>query len=263
LKAVRAIVLHRLAYDVVEARIDRHALRGRLEVPARQRAREHVVHHHAERIDVRAMIDVRRPFILFRRRVIRSPHAEARLGHQRVLRIELLRQAEVRHLRAPVRREEDVRGFNIAVHDALLVRDLQRIADLRDELERHFRRAFARFDRIAQVAPLHELHANKQVVVPGVAAVIDAHDVGVRERGHGIRLALEALLEREVVRHVRAALREDLDGDRASQRHLQSLVNRAHAALAEKALHDVAAAEHRLQFLRQRQLRHVVPRSRA
>jgi hypothetical protein len=46
-----------------------------------------------------------------------------------------LRQTEVQHLDFVVWRDLDVRGLEIAVHDALLVRRFQRVGDLMGDRE--------------------------------------------------------------------------------------------------------------------------------
>ena len=46
-------------HDLIEPHIHLHALRGRLQFVRRHLAGEHLVEHHAERIDVRAMIHLR------------------------------------------------------------------------------------------------------------------------------------------------------------------------------------------------------------
>src|SRR5262249_35034855 len=67
-------------------------------------------------------------------------HVERRADDRAVLRehrllVDLLREAEVRDLRMAVVVEQDVRGLQVAVDDALAVRVVDRAADLHDDVE--------------------------------------------------------------------------------------------------------------------------------
>ena len=97
---------------------------------------------------VGAMVEVIHRVELLRRRIVGRSHAHARLRREGALRVELLGEAKVRHLRAAVRGEEDVRRLDVAMHDAALMRDLQRIADLRDPFQRCLRGARTGLDRL-------------------------------------------------------------------------------------------------------------------
>ena len=63
-------------------------------------------------------------------------------------RAEQLGEAEVGDLHAAARVEQDVLGLDVAVHDALVVRVLQRVADLRHDRERLARRERARAQQL-------------------------------------------------------------------------------------------------------------------
>ena len=88
------------------------------------------------RVDVEA-----RHLGLLGRHVLGGPDDRRELREHRLLRelcARRLGDAEVDHLRdgdAVVQRDEDVGGFDVAVDDALVVRVLDRLADLREELQ--------------------------------------------------------------------------------------------------------------------------------
>ena len=69
-----------------------------------------------------------------------------------------LREAEVEDLHAPVRRDLHVRRLEVAMHDPLLVRRLQRLGDLPGVGERFFEWKRADASAHREVFPLDELH---------------------------------------------------------------------------------------------------------
>ena len=120
--------------------------RGAFERPA---AARHLVEHHAEREDIGAVID-RAPGDLLRRHVGNRAHHHtvARLEQRRICRpiarphisSRDLGQAEVEHFDSPVRGQHDVGGFQIAMHDALVMRSRERICDRRDDRQQSIAR---------------------------------------------------------------------------------------------------------------------------
>ncbi len=88
----------------------------------------------------------------------------------------------------------------------------------------------------AQAATAHELHRDEghAFVLPHV---VDDDDVGVVERGHGPRLADQARPGLVVDALAEA---DDLERDAAVELVVQRAVHRAHAALAEEGLDEVA-----------------------
>ncbi len=82
-------------------------------------ARQRLVHHDAERVDVRARLDLGADALL-RRHVLGRAQRVARLRQR--LRGRKLAHAEVEDLRDAVLAQKDVAGLEVAVDDPLLVR---------------------------------------------------------------------------------------------------------------------------------------------
>ena len=167
LVAQAAVLLERLLEDPVELRGKRGVRlrdRGRVAVQdrlehdgggltlERQHARRHLVEHRPEREQIRPRVR-ELPARLLRRHVRHRPHRRARarqllrLHRRRRLRVLApgglrpldLRETEVQDLRLPARRHEDVGGLQVAVHDPLRVRRLERVRDLDPELQQRAR----------------------------------------------------------------------------------------------------------------------------
>jgi hypothetical protein len=169
-------------------------------------AGQHLVEHDADRIQVGALID-RCATRLLGREVLRGPDDRAGLGH---LARPRARDPEVRHLQAAVGVDENVVRLDVAVDDALSVREADGAEDLAGVGDRALdgQRA-TREDQLLERPPLDVLHRDV-VGAFGFAAVVDRDDVRVRERGGVLRLAPKALDELFVVR---VLVVQDLDRD--------------------------------------------------
>ena len=183
------------------------------------------------------------PARLLRREVLRGADDRALLGH---LARAGARDAEVRHLHVPLGIDEHVVRLDVAVDDAVSVRE----AECREDLPRvvdgdRDRRAAAREDQLLQRAPVEVLHRDV-VGALGLAAVVDRDDVLLREARCVLGLAAEALDELLVTR---VPVVEDLDRDAAPELLVLGEVDVRHAARAELAHDAVALVEQRVQEL--------------
>ena len=171
---------------------------GALESPV---AGEHLVEDRAEREDVAARVD-RQPERLLGREVGRRPHHHA-LGGEEVLRGERrgrlvgalgrdeTGETEVQQLRAS-RRDDHVRGLEVAMHDALRVSAGQRLRHLGAEADGLSRRERTGGEEIGERPAFDVLH-DEVVDLALTAHVVDRADVGVAQARENARLPGEPL----------------------------------------------------------------------
>ena len=183
----------------------------------------------AERIDVRAAVNVFGVPGLLGRHVGRSSHRGVRLGNGRIL-LGALRQPEVRQLHVALVCQQDIGRLDVAVNDLPTIpgvvegpRDLVGDADglLDGKLE-------APPQPILEGLPIDILHG--EVVVSLVLArFVDHDDVGMVEAAGRLRLTPEPL---DLCRLLHHFLRQHLERDAPVEPVLQGFVHAAHAALA-------------------------------
>ena len=108
----------------------------------RRAARQQFVEQHAQAVDVAARVDVQPAHLrLFRTHVRRRADELLQLRVNRLVRQPSFRRlgnAEINHLRhrhAVVQRDQDVRRLDVAMDDALLMRVLDRLADLDEQIQ--------------------------------------------------------------------------------------------------------------------------------
>ena len=217
----------------------RHRLGRRLPLEGALPGR-HLEQHRAEREDVGALVHDLAAHLLGRH-VDDGPRNGARRGVVDLggrggvaaerARLGLPREPEVEHLDAPVGRQEQVLGLEVAVDDPLLVRRRESMRDLRRVLRGLARRQRAGLEPLAQRFALQQLHDGVGHAVRG-AEVEDREDVRVRERGDRARLALEA---RERLGVGRNPLRQHLERDVARQPRVARAVDLAHSSRAERS----------------------------
>ena len=141
-----------------------------------------------------------------------------------------LGQAEVENLGVAALGDEDVRGLDVAMDDSLGVRGVEGVGDLDGE-----RRAGCRVpaaDRRSGASAWHAieiLHGDEGFAVL-LADVVNGADVGMVERGSGLRLALEA---GQRLRIAGDFVGQELQGHEAVQARVLGFVDHTHAAAAE------------------------------
>ena len=178
---------------------------------------QHLVRHGAQRVDVRAVIDVRIRHRLFGRHVRGRPERYAKrrdLGFPG-RRTDRLGDTEIRYDRVPLG-EQHVVGLDVTMHHAVAMRIRQRVRDL----AQHFHRVAdghlaLLLDELTQRLPFDEGHHVIDEVVRS-AGREQLHDVRVLELGRQLDLALEPLHAHRG-RHVRW---QHLDHHSAPQLHL-------------------------------------------
>ena len=121
---------------------------GRRRRVVRQHAGEHLVHRHAERVDVGGEDGLAMELL--------GRHVGRAADHGGAVRRDLdeARRAEVGDLQEPALGDQHVARPQVAMDDALLVRVIERVADLAGVVERARKidRAVARDDRLERVA---------------------------------------------------------------------------------------------------------------
>ncbi len=198
---------------------------------------QHLVEHHTQRVEVGARCDVPSHRLLGRH-VGGGADDGALLGEPRAIQRE--RQTEIAQHRRTVLGEPDIPRLEIAVDDRPCVRVLEGDADLLGDAQ-GFLDGQAMLRRLAQaaleVAARHVL-AHDVELRALLAHVVDGDDVGlVAEPSHRLRLAPYA---REP-RLVETLGLDEGEGHVASDQRVVCQVDPLLAALAEKALHPVAA----------------------
>jgi serine/threonine protein kinase len=134
------------------------------------------------------------------------------------------RQAEVQDLHVAVGGDEDVLRLQVAMDDAPGMSGVQPFGDLDAYLDGLPPGEPPCRDAPAQRLSLEQLHHRERDAV-GHAEVVDREDVGMREGGDDLGLALEARQRLGVVGEV---LREDLDGDVPFETGMPGAVDLSH-----------------------------------
>ena len=189
---------------------------------------------------------------LLRRHVPGGADHGPSVGHAR---LGELGDAEVSDLGATVAVEQDVGWLDVPVHHSVLVREVETVADLPDQVGDLLEGEDALLgDHVLERLALDVLHRD----VRGgalLADVVDSHDVGVGERPGGAELALEPGLQ--VIDLLGGDPRielDDLDRELATDDRVLGQVDDAHGALADDALYLVAAEACGLLFIHLKKL---------
>ena len=145
------------------------------------------------------------------------------------LRVERSGQPEVEHLDLALGGDLDVGGLEIAMDDPEGVRRLERFGDLAGDRQRLVDRDRAQGGALGQGRALDELQ-DQRPEAAGLYEVVDTTDVRVVERGQNPGLALEAGKALGVGDE---SLRQQLDGDLATEPRVAGPPHLAHTALTQ------------------------------
>ena len=129
-----------------------------------------------------------------------------------------------------MRIEQDVLRLDVAVDDAFVVGELERLADLRDDRQRLLGRQPPGLLDLAQVAAVHEFH-HQVMQRARLPEIMHGDDVRMVQAGQGAGFAVEPLGKAGVACCGR---RQDLQRHQPVQGRLPGLIDRAHAALADE-----------------------------
>ena len=202
----------------------------------RHLAREQLVEHDAEGVDVGSLVDLL-ALRLLGGDVVARPEDGARLRH--ALNVDGTRDAEVRDLGLALLGEEHVLRLDVSVHEPALVREVQRAGDLQPVAERLVDRQRAVREEALEVLALDVLEDDVLAAV-FLAAVDDRDDVGMGQLRDRARLAPEAL---DVVLVGAVLLVQDLDGDGALEQPVVRTEDVGHASRAHELVQLVTARD--------------------
>ena len=205
-------------------------------------AHKHFGQHHAERVHVGALVG-RFALRLLRRHVRqRADDAARNRGAGAVGRP---RDAEIHDQRLIVIVDHDVRGFEIAVHDAGLVCGDQPVDDVPRVGQRAGHREVTRLtEHRRQIRAVHVRHRDVLDAVH-VAEIVNAHDVLVRHLSREEELALETPLERGRRLGIACDVGTDhFQRDGNAELGIPRVVHRAHSADAEQTDDGIARPDH-------------------
>ena len=136
---------------------------------------------------------------------------------------------------SPAAVEHDVARLEVAVHDALLMRGVERLGDLPGNLERLARAASGRRRAARQRLPV-DVFEDQEPRALILFESVDAGDVRMVQRCQELRLAGEA---GDVLGIAGQRFGQRLDGDRAAKLGVAGAIHHSHAARAQGRRHFI------------------------
>lgn len=176
-----------------------------------QLAREHLVHHHAQGVDIGPEGNLVTPS-LFWREIVRGPKCDASLGHSRIS--NGFGDAEIRYLDLAIRSKQYVLWLQIAMNKSRIVcrgDAPQNLCHYVAHLGLGERRVF--IDIVFEVLSRYILHGD-EVSTVRLIVVVNIHDVWMGEHSSDSSFVLETMGKRCIAG---VGIAEQLEGDDSSQ----------------------------------------------
>jgi hypothetical protein len=258
-KAIRRVLCHcmphgigRVRRQIIAQRDDIRRILGKMHpqqlLHGRVRegpgAREQLEREDAKRVLIRASIHLFAAPLFWAHVRGRPDHAGRGRRRGRVA-AERAGDAEVRDHRVPAVADENVRRLDVAMHDPIRVRVVERGGDVAQDSQRtvHLQPAALR-DELLHAAASHHAHRVERDAGP-LADGEDRNDMRMIEPRRELGLTLEARVGVGVEDRIE---RENLQRDVAVERRLVRAVHDAHAAAAEQVAEHERIADRFLKF---------------
>ncbi len=139
------------------------------------------------------------------------------------------RQAKIQHLGMTTIGDKNIPGLDVAMNDALGVCRVQRVGDFDGERQQRVQFHRTPGDQVLQGHALQIFHGDERLAV-FLANVVNGADVGMVQRGRGLRLPLETAERLGVLSDV---VREEFKRNKTVQPGVFGFVNHTHPAAAQ------------------------------
>jgi len=147
-------------------------------------------------------------------------------GPVRGLRHPGFRQSEIKDLGVSALGHEQVRRLDVPMNNPFGVRGIQCVGDLDSQVEQRFQFHGLGTDTMFQGYAIEKFHGDEDLAVL-VADVVDGADVGMVERGRGLRFALKTSQHLGIASDL---VGEEFQGDEAVKASVLGFVDDSHAA---------------------------------
>ena len=203
-----------------------------------QTAGDHLIHDHAQRVQVRAVVHMAALGLFGRNIVHRTDGLALAVG---ALLLGKVCDAEVGHLHRTVTEQHDVVRFDVPVNDVVIVSVLQCPGDLGGKNSHFFGRKLAAAAEIfLQRDAVNQLH-NDVIHISGAGNIVNIDNVGMGQHGNRLGFIMELMAELQV----RSKLSlEDLNRHIAIEPMALGFVDNGCAAYANDLQKLIAVIQH-------------------